>query len=574
MSMVSAARMAPHSSLAALMVASVMSCLLVPCLSSDPPKAFLGNSAPGDGSPMSIEELHRELVEADHGALDTIERALAPMYATLPRNSNGKLGHATVCYALHRYFVQHHGWFINGMSPDGSGWNGSSTATPMQERAPAHVQDLLERHLGSRGLSLRELAALASLLHNQVSQEYLGRSDRAYRMTGAPIEGRANEQQFTKAITIWMTMLIIGPRTDRVTNEQILGAETRIGRFFPHWDDLLLWVQDVRQSVAYTQRGRQNSFVGGSLPLEAMHHVASAVQRRYGRWHDSLCVDMKSELLELEDTRSSGRVSLGAFYGGKSGDKDWRFTESVDYLRQVGALDESDPKRLRVIVPNYLSGPNNCIDASELHTYCCKDECWELMAEVERGIAAPMGGPGDIAKIVSQIPSDTVEAPRNLTSELMSKLADVASRHGGRVPLHGRLFAQWMHHAFPNECSHPHVSGTTAPKTSSAFKKSGGNVSVTAEERDQHMAAHAPLQKLQEGEVESLLWSEEEELLSYDDFNLRSPWEIGSLRSFAIPVSLLLLATFLSVTASSARSGSVAFGGAKRAFRAPEKYMV
>ena len=64
-----------------------------------------------------------------------------------------------------------HQWFINGMSPDGSGWNGSSTANPMQERAPAHVQDLLERHLVSRGLSLRELAALSSVLLNQVSQE-------------------------------------------------------------------------------------------------------------------------------------------------------------------------------------------------------------------------------------------------------------------------------------------------------------------------------------------------------------------------------------------------------------------
>merc|ERR1719164_343554 len=143
------------------------------------PKTFLG----GGGPAMSVEELHRELVEADRGGLDAIERVLAPMYATLPKNAHGKLNHATVCYALHRYFVQQHGWFINGMAPDGNGWNGSSTTTPIQERAPAHVQGLLERHLGSRGLSVRELAALASVLHSQVSQEYFGRSDRAYRMT-------------------------------------------------------------------------------------------------------------------------------------------------------------------------------------------------------------------------------------------------------------------------------------------------------------------------------------------------------------------------------------------------------
>merc|ERR1719446_1684589 len=107
---------------------------------------------------MSVEELHRELVEADRGGLDAIERVLAPVYATLPKNAHGRLNHATVCYALHRYFVQQYGWFINGMGPDGSGWSNSSTAALLQEKAPAHVQDLLERHLGNRGLSLRELA--------------------------------------------------------------------------------------------------------------------------------------------------------------------------------------------------------------------------------------------------------------------------------------------------------------------------------------------------------------------------------------------------------------------------------
>ena len=53
------------------------------------------------------------------------------------------------------------------------------------------------------------------MLLNQVSQEYLGGSDGAYCMTGAPVEGHANEQQLTKAITLWMTMLIIGSQMGR-----------------------------------------------------------------------------------------------------------------------------------------------------------------------------------------------------------------------------------------------------------------------------------------------------------------------------------------------------------------------
>merc|ERR1719310_1492486 len=324
-------------------------------------------------------------------------------------------------------------------------------------------------------------------------------------------------------------MLILGPDVARVTRKQILTASKKMGSYFPAWDDLLLWMEDVRQGVAYTERGRSNPFVAGALPLGAMHRVVSEVPKRFGRWHDALCTTMKNKLVDLENTRSTGRVSLSAFYGGKNTGKDWEFEESVDYLRQLGALDESNPRQMRVIVPNYLIGPNNCIEASEAHTYCCKDECEVLVAEVERGIAAPMGAVEDIVRIVSQISSDTVEAPRNLTSELMRKLESVANRHGGRVPLHGRLFAQWMHHAFPNECPHPYVSGTTAPQTTDAFKKSGGNAFVTNQDRDQYISAHTPPQKLSEDEAESLLWSEEEELLSYDDFNLQSWWEIESL---------------------------------------------
>merc|ERR1719473_1580568 len=127
-----------------------------------------------------------------------------------------------------------------------------------------------------------------------------------------------------------------------------------------------------------------------------------------------------------------------------------------------------------------------------------------LVSEVEQDIAAPTGAVGDIARIVSQISSDTVEAPRNLTSEMMSKLESVANRHGGRVPLHGRLFAQWMHHAFPNECPHPHISGTTAPKTTEAFMKSGGNVSITPTERAQYIAAADHDSK--EDEAKNLFW--------------------------------------------------------------------
>merc|ERR1719379_1213220 len=247
--------------------------------------------------------------------------------------------------------------------------------------------------------------------------------------------------------------------------------------------------------------------------------------------------------------------------------------ESVDYLRQLGALDESDPKRLRVIVPNYLVGPNNCLEASPMHTYCCKDECGVMISEVEHGIAAPTGVPGTIVRIVSQISSDTVNAPRNLTVDLTNKLEDIARRHGGRVPLHGRLFAQWMHHAFPNECPHPHVSGTTAPKTPVAFQRSGGNATVRDDERMQHVTAQARVHKTAVDGLEDLSWDDEEELLSYDDSGSQEPWMPRSLLYLVILFSFLLLVV-LALKKENAWSGRVVPGVYKRASQAQEKFVV
>merc|ERR1712129_345286 len=50
-----------------------------------------------------------------------------------------------------------------------------------------------------------------------------------------------------------------------------------------------------------------------------------------------------------------------------------------------------------------------------------------------------------------------------ISPQLLSRLQEIANHHQGQVPLHGRLFMQWLHHAFPTECTFPHVSGTTRP---------------------------------------------------------------------------------------------------------------
>merc|ERR1711920_19326 len=142
-----------------------------------------------------------------------------------------------------------------------------------------------------------------------------------------------------------------------------------------------------------------------------------------------------------------------------------QFTEPKDYLRELGALDESDPVHPYVIVPNYILSKTNCISTSDLHSTCCINECEYLLGHLESLIASPVAEPSHIAKLVADLPSSTTQGSRQLSPPLLFRLSEIAQVHGGTVPLHGRLFAQWMHHAYPRECPYPHVSGTMNPQT-------------------------------------------------------------------------------------------------------------
>merc|ERR1712085_117007 len=167
-------------------------------------------------------------------------------------------------------------------------------------------------------------------------------------------------------------------------------------------------------------------------------------------------------LVEM-DHQGTGRVLLRDFYSGFQHDPLHLFAESVDYLRNLGALDDRDPTRVSVVIPNYIISKTNCLSASGFYSICCFNECEGLTRNLEIVIAAPSGTPARIAEVISSLPSDTVDAPRNLSSALLGRLDEIAKHHGGEVPLYGRLFSQFMHHAFPRECPFPHVSGTTAP---------------------------------------------------------------------------------------------------------------
>jgi len=115
------------------------------------------------------------------------------------------------------------------------------------------------------------------------------------------------------------------------------------------------------------------------------------------------------------------------------------------------------------------------------------------MGSLERKMAAPSALPERIAEVVSSLQSDTVYAPRNLSLGLISRLDDIAQFNGGQVPLHGRLFAQWMHHAYPRECVFPDVRGSEIPVSLDTWYESeaGSNAEVDEMDMKFHAAKHS-----------------------------------------------------------------------------------
>merc|ERR1719150_2089684 len=112
--------------------------------------------------------------------------------------------------------------------------------------------------------------------------------------------------------------------------------------------------------------------------------------------------------------------------------------------------------------------------------------------------------------------TDSDDEPAHLDATMQAQLQRVASMHGGQVPLHGRLFAQWLHYAFPRDCAFPHKAGDSRALTPAQF---GEESIVSAEEVSRHVAEAVVQRDLagpnltaDQGDFMTQ-WSEEEELL-------------------------------------------------------------
>jgi len=510
--------------------------ICVSCIASAHANAFLGRLQPQQATAVLSAESEQALLaelgkalgsghrHATEKRIKRIEQMLSPMFGAMVKNEYGNLGPSAAGYMLHRVFVQRHGWFIRALEPaNGSfaAWNTSTPTSVLEERVPDHITKLFEERLGLHGLGLRELAILAATLEHMVHLEALQRLNVSYQGTGFSLEDVLSNDEAIQVLDTYMSVYILGFMHDdlgTLTGGMAKEMHANILEVYPTWPETQQFLREVHTSVA----PKRDYFYYNDVET-----VIAEIGERYGRFQDIECRQLKDWLVEVEDTSvgGAGRVRMADFYGKALKDGKWQFSETVDYLRQLGALDEADSSNPRVIIPNYISGPSNCVASSAYYSVCCLDECESILGQIEQSIAAPEALPSAITNLVSMIPSATMPSNRSLSPWLHHRLEEVAKHHGGRVPLHGRLFAQWLHYAYPRECQFPHISGTISPQRPEDIIASGnsseGEISeISASEAEMKRVVEAAPPKKHRvpgseagADEESAMWSLHEELV-------------------------------------------------------------
>jgi hypothetical protein len=462
---------------------------------------------------VSTADIQTSLLEEIEGTLGTgsatnrlrlLEAVLKPMYDALPKNEHGHLGHTTVQYALHRLFIMRHGWSIKGLGHPAENANMSSLAGVLKDQVPAYIQSIFEKRLGEKGLALRELAVMASTLEHLIHKETVSKLGDAYNLFEILPTTQVSEEAANQLLDTYMMAFILGQDLANLTFAEVQTLNEHMPTLFLAWRETQDFVRRIRSNFTQGADGTSSPM----LDFSSVAKVAEVLGEEYGSFQNFECRQLKATLLDMEFA-GSGRIKLADFYkpalnGG------WQFQESVAYLRQVGALDESDPNSISVIITNYLYSHANCIASSGYYSVCCIDECEALLGHLEEQIAGPESTPGTIVAIVEGMSSSSVNSSRKVSAKLLKHLDDIAALHGGTVPLHGRLFAQWMHHAYPRECPYPHMSGTTRQQSAEEWMiETGAESEATEEEMRQFTTQEADVVEHEE----LVPWSPEEELL-------------------------------------------------------------
>jgi hypothetical protein len=504
--------------------------------------------------------------------LDAIEKRLLPIWNSLPKKLFGRIERPSLRYMVHRYFMGTSSLVVRGFErsqPVNMSLVGSADGISVM--VPAYVEAVLEsQHAEVHGFDLKDAVHVVAMLKKLIADADGMVLEQAYADLGKSTQEPIGLHGLLDVLRNYLANWLM--KDDPVALERFRRDPSKLDVEFPHWNRIVAFRDGVVQSFDF-KRFRNAKGLTRSYTFSDVREIVSSITSSFAFYWDDLCIEMRDQLISM-DTHHTGRVPLRMFYS-KPLSLEWRFAESEDYLRELGALDETSRfhSGKEVIIPNYLSAASNCAIATEHYQLCCTDPCDAIFSELEVAIGGPAAPPEQIMELIGNMSNahsrelDEEEAPQ-LRGSLQRQLEQIAATHPlGLIPVHGRLFAQWLHYVFPRECPFPHKTGSTSQVRPSGF--TGGNYIVTEADRLKHVkqadGSSVPWENVKV-DKESMQWmsqwSHEEELLTDYTMVLRSTSRVDYLAVVGVVLLIAILAA--GVAGVGGKSGSMSSSMATR----------
>jgi len=417
--------------------------------------------------------------------LAAIKDKMLPTFQALPKASDNRLGPRAVHHILLSYFRKEHGWTLFGFAPPSDDVEGnlpkeSRASAVLQDKVPAIMEAVLEAREHGQGLTLPEVVAVAAALERLILDESVQLLHMSYNMNGYDDEGSISRTMAHEVLVSYMALFSLPNKSGALTTTPAAHHRWKKQR---RAAGKLAWEGEVAHDTLgnfdFERQGALNPFAAPSYDFETTCKVGDNIAKQYGRRQDEGCRAMR-EALEAHDVAGTGRVTLEAFHSVGSVSF-FLLNEPAEKLREMGALDESDPQNTMVRIANYVLSPGNCNRNSNYYHACCINTCDTILNELEAKFMAPSVDPELLLSTLTYNMSSTADKDFNIatspllgpsSNSLKERLRTIAQKHGGSVPLHGKLFSTWLHFAFPRDCPLPaREVKTTSEQETAAMKQ-------------------------------------------------------------------------------------------------------
>jgi len=264
---------------------------------------------------------------------------------------------------------------------------------------PSFLQDQLLSQLGMAGFDLQSLAVLAATIEHLIQAEMKSILYTTFTTLGLPIPGKRTAKEVADVLDTFMMVYALGLNLDYSMLADVNLARVHLEKSHSAWPQL----------QAYAHEVRKNTFATGELDFDQLLKVVAKIGEGYVHWQGKDCTRAKDELSALPSYRE-GRVLVSEIPDSHVLGRRNLFTESAQELEKLGVLttESGNDTAAKVIVPNYVNSQNMCLSTASFYAACCVNECEDLLAKIERQVAAPAAQPALLAHVFAGLPGPGV----------------------------------------------------------------------------------------------------------------------------------------------------------------------